>query len=168
MVSPLFRGGYAGVLTSGSYTSRVPPASSSPPASSNAQDDWPGRRLGLPPTGPRSVARIGRRIAALCIDWAIAYGLSYAFFRLPDGSTNGFVTSGIFAVMQAVLVAFAAGGIGHLVLGMRVVAMNGRWVGVLRPAARAVLLTLVIPAVIFDADQRGLHDRLSGTLLVRR
>ncbi len=152
----------------GSYTSPVPPASSSPPVPSNGQDDWPGRRLGLPAAGPRSIARVGRRIAALFIDWAIASGLSYAFFRMPDGSTNGFVTSAIFAVMQVVFVAFAAGGLGHLMLGMRVVTMNGRWVGLLRPVTRALLLTLVIPAVIFDADQRGLHDRLSGTLLVRR
>lgn len=113
------------------------------------------------------MARVGRRIAALFIDWAIAYGLSFAFFSQPDGVTNGFITSAIFAVMQTVFVAFAAGGIGHRLLGMRVVAINGRWVGVLRPAVRALLLTLVIPAVVFDADQRGLHDRLAGTLLVR-
>jgi hypothetical protein len=30
-----------------------------------------------------------------------------------------------------------------------------------------VLICLVIPAVIFDADQRGLHDRVRGTVLVR-
>lgn len=119
-------------------------------------------------SGPRSVARLGRRIAALFIDWAIAYGLSYAFFRQADGATNGFVTSGIFVAMQIVFVAFAAGGIGHLLLGMRVVTLDNRWVGVWRPAVRAVLLALVVPAVIFDADQRGLHDRFSGTLLVRR
>jgi hypothetical protein len=31
-----------------------------------------------------------------------------------------------------------------------------------------VLLCIVIPAVIWDSDQRGMHDRLSGTVLVRR
>jgi hypothetical protein len=31
-----------------------------------------------------------------------------------------------------------------------------------------VLLCLVIPAVIFDPDQRGLHDKAMNTLLIRR
>jgi len=33
---------------------------------------------------------------------------------------------------------------------------------------RTVLLCLFIPAVIWDRDQRGMHDRLAGTVLVRR
>ena len=32
---------------------------------------------------------------------------------------------------------------------------------------RTALLLLVIPAVIFDPDQRGLHDKVVGTVLVR-
>jgi hypothetical protein len=33
---------------------------------------------------------------------------------------------------------------------------------------RSVLLCLVIPAVIFDPDQRGVHDKAMNTVLVRR
>jgi uncharacterized RDD family membrane protein YckC len=32
---------------------------------------------------------------------------------------------------------------------------------------RTVLLLLLVPAVIWDRDGRGLHDKVSGTLLVR-
>jgi uncharacterized RDD family membrane protein YckC len=32
---------------------------------------------------------------------------------------------------------------------------------------RTALLIVVIPAVIWDADQRGLHDKVAGTVLVR-
>jgi hypothetical protein len=32
---------------------------------------------------------------------------------------------------------------------------------------RTLLVCLFVPAVIWDADQRGLHDRVAGTLLVR-
>jgi hypothetical protein len=32
---------------------------------------------------------------------------------------------------------------------------------------RTVLLCLAIPAFIWDRDQRGLHDRVAGTMLVR-
>ena len=41
---------------------------------------WPGEHLGLPESGPRSVGRFGRRMAAIAIDWAIAVVLSAAFF----------------------------------------------------------------------------------------
>lgn len=136
-------------------------------AASDGRPAFPGERLGLPASGARSVARLARRIGAICIDWAIAYGLAFAFFRTDDGTTDGLAISIIFLVMQVVFVTFAAGSIGHLILGMRVVPLSGGWVGFLRPAARAILLTIVIPAVIWDADQRGLHDRLAGTVLVR-
>ncbi len=45
--------------------------------------------------------------------------------------------------------------------------MSGGWVGLWRPVVRTVLLILVIPAVIFDADHRGLHDKAVGTVLIR-
>jgi uncharacterized RDD family membrane protein YckC len=41
------------------------------------------------------------------------------------------------------------------------------WPGLWRPIVRSVLLALVIPAVIWDADNRGLHDKAAGTVLVR-
>ena len=51
---------------------------------------------------------------------------------------------------------------------MRVQLVTGGWVGLWRPVVRTVLLCLVIPAVIWDADQRGLHDKAAGTVLLRR
>jgi uncharacterized RDD family membrane protein YckC len=59
------------------------------------------------------------------------------------------------------------GGIGHLVLGMRVVPLTGGRLAPWRALLRTVLVSLFVPAVIMDADQRGLHDRAAGTLLVR-
>ncbi len=40
-----------------------------PPQLSN--QEWPGKRLGRPESGPGSVARIGRRVGALFIDWGL-------------------------------------------------------------------------------------------------
>ena len=51
---------------------------------------------------------------------------------------------------------------------MRVATLSGRWVGLWRPIVRTALLVLVTPAVIWDPDQRGLHDKAAGTVLVRR
>ena len=129
----------------------------------NVPSDWPGRKLGLPESGPRSVARLGRRIAAIAIDWATAVIVSVAFFAYDPWATLT-----IFAVAQAVFLLTANGSIGHLLLGMRVVPIKGGYLGVWRPFARTILLCLVIPAVIWDRDQRGMHDRLIGTVLVRR
>jgi uncharacterized RDD family membrane protein YckC len=125
--------------------------------------DWPGKRLGLPESGPRSVARLGRRIAALCLDWALAVVVSVAFFAYDP-----FATLTIFAAAQIVFLLTVSGSIGHLALGLRVVPMAGGYLGPWRPFVRALLLCLVIPAAIWDRDQRGMHDRLAGTILVRR
>ena len=125
--------------------------------------DWPGRRLGLPERGARSLARPGRRFIALGIDWGAAILISVAFF-----SYDAWATLAIFAVAQVVLLLTANGSAGHLLLGMRVVPIAGGYLGLWRPFVRTALLCLVIPAVIWDRDQRGMHDRLIGTVLVRR
>lgn len=44
--------------------------------STDASEKYPGQRLGLPQTGPGSLARTGRRIGALFLDWLVAYGLA--------------------------------------------------------------------------------------------
>ncbi|TXK17469.1 RDD family protein [Homoserinibacter sp. GY 40078] len=128
--------------------------------------EWPGERLGLPEQGPRSIARVGRRIVALVIDWAVAYFLSWALFPTPEGAAP-FVTLGIFALLQYLFLLVVNGGLGHLILGIRLVPIRGGYLGLWRPLVRTVLLCLVIPAVIWDRDQRGLHDKAAGTVLVR-
>ncbi len=130
------------------------------PASSS---DWPGKKLGLPAAGPRSVARPGRRFVALAIDWGTAILISVAFFSYDAGATLA-----IFAVAQVVFILTVNASVGHLIMGMRVVPIAGGYLGVWRPFVRTILLCLVIPAVIWDRDQRGMHDRLISTVLVRR
>lgn len=135
------------------------------PDAASQSTDWPGKRLGLPESGGRSIGRFGRRVAAIAIDWAIAYLIVFAFLR-PD--PFGFKVLGLFAVIQVVFLLLINGSIGHVILGMRVVPARPGYLGVWRPIVRTILLCLVIPAVIFDKDQRGLHDRWVGTILVRR
>jgi uncharacterized RDD family membrane protein YckC len=123
-------------------------------------------RLGLPASGPGSRARLGRRVVALAVDWAAASAISYAFF-----SYESLATLAVFAVMNVLLVALVGSTLGHRLLGMqvRLLGVEGpHFVGFARGAIRAVLLCLVIPAVVWDADGRGLHDKAAGTVLVRR
>ena len=135
---------------------------SSPAPAALPPSRYPGERLGLPETGPRSIGRAGRRLAALAIDYAAAAVIAAAFFNY-----DSLAILLIFATIQIVFVPTIGGSPGHRILGMRVVALRGGWVGLWRPIVRAVLLTLVIPAVIWDSDQRGFHDKLAGTVLIR-
>lgn len=124
---------------------------------------WPGEQLGLPESGPGSLARLGRRIGALWIDWLVALAISAGFF-----SNEPMITLAIFALENVLLVSTVGFTIGHRIFGMRVVRLaTGGYVGIPRGLARAVLLCLVIPAVVWDSDGRGLHDRLAGTVLIR-
>jgi len=127
------------------------------------QQRWPGERLGLPQSGPRSIARPGRRIGALIVDWGLSVLVSVAFFRY-----DAFATLGIFALTQIVFLTMVNGSIGHVVFRMRVVQIAGGWIGVWRPIVRTLLLCVAIPALIWDRDQRGLHDKVAGTVLVVR
>ncbi len=124
---------------------------------------WPGWRLGRPEEGPGSVARPGRRIAAICIDLALCAVISWVFFFGEQ-----FASITIFAIEQILFLVTLGGGVGHLVMGLRLVTLQGAHCGVWRPVLRTALLCLLIPALVWDRDQRGLHDVFSGTVLVRR
>ena len=113
------------------------------------------------------MAGLVRRLIAILIDWLIAYGLSWLLFRMPDGTTNPWINLGIFALLQLIFLLFFNGSIGQLLLRMRVVPLRGGAMAPWRPLVRTLLLCLAVPALIWDRDQRGLHDRLAGTILVR-
>jgi uncharacterized RDD family membrane protein YckC len=127
----------------------------------HSAQSYPGERLGRPESGSGSIARIGRRVGALFIDYGAAYVIS-GFF-----GWDALAILTIFALIQIVFLPTLQGSPGHRILGMRVVRVDGSWVGVWRPVVRTALLIVVIPAVIWDADQRGLHDKVAGTVLVR-
>ncbi len=119
------------------------------------------------------MARAGRRIGALAIDYAAATIIATAFFgfdqfALPtEAGLSQFAPMMVFAVLQILFIPTIGGSPGHRILGMRVVRLDGAWVGLWRPIVRTLLLIVVVPAVIWDADQRGLHDKAIGTLLIR-
>ncbi len=125
--------------------------------------EWPGKRLGLPAFGPRSVARLGRRLVALAIDWGLSVIVSVAFFRYDP-----IATLLIFVVTQLIFLLTINASVGHLIVGFRLVPVRGGRLGFWRPIVRTLLLAILIPAVIWDRDQRGVHDRWAGTVLVRR
>ena len=133
---------------------------------------YPGQRLGLPANGPGSIGRFGRRLAALAIDVAAAALIGYAFFHHTDPVTGVLVadpwaTNLVFAIVQIVFIPTIGGSPGHRLVGLRVARVQGGWVGLWRPIVRTALLFLIVPALIWDADHRGLHDKAAGTALIR-
>jgi len=123
---------------------------------------WAGDRLGLPQSGSASLAGMPRRILAIFIDWGIAWLFSIAFFS----GSNDF-TLLAFGVMQWLLVATLGYSVGMRVCSIAVRRLDGLWNGFWRSLIRTVLLLLVIPVAVWDADNRGLHDKAAGTVLVR-
>lgn len=127
------------------------------------EDYWPGKKFGLPQEGPRSTPTYLRRVAGLGIDWALAVVLSVLFFDY-----NGWWTLALFVLLNVVGGLLLAGSPGHLLAGIRIAPITGGALGLVAPLVRPLLIALVIPALIVDEDQRGVHDRLVGTILVRR
>jgi uncharacterized RDD family membrane protein YckC len=155
--------------TFGSWLSGPPPSEAGDPAKDTA--DYPGQRLGLPKTGPRSLARMGRRIGALLVDWLIAYGLAALGMTLGVGSMATLSTAVLIVwfVLGAISVRLFGFTPGQLAFGLVVVPVDGReHVGIGRAVARGLLIALVIPALVTDSDLRGLQDRATNTAVVRR
>ncbi|TWP37045.1 RDD family protein [Leekyejoonella antrihumi] len=138
-----------------------------PPTSSD--QDWPGQRLGRPESGRGAVASIGRRLLALIIDWALCLLISYALLGYHNGQSGltGFEPLLVFFVENLLLVGTLGTTMGHRIMGLRVTRLDGTMSNPLFIAARSLLLCLVIPAAVWDGDQRGLHDRLAGTIITR-
>ncbi|MDD4867651.1 MAG: RDD family protein [Mycobacterium sp.] len=132
---------------------------------------YPGAALGLPQSGPGSLAPMGRRLAALTIDWSISYGLAALgmTFGLLSPPTLATAVLVIWFVLGVVAARLFDSTPGQLALGLGVAPLDGRPpVGVVRLAVRGLLLAMVIPALFSDADGRGLHDQLTRTAVLRR
>jgi uncharacterized RDD family membrane protein YckC len=138
-----------------------------------APQTYRGEKLGLPPAGSGALAPTGPRLLAFVVD-AVASGLVAALF-IHHGSGGTFADrlpgswSLIpFAIDYIVGGLVAGRTLGMYLTGLRLVRVDrSRTVDPVRIVVRTVLLCLLVPALIFDRDNRGLHDRLSDTAVVR-
>jgi uncharacterized RDD family membrane protein YckC len=132
-----------------------------------------GEKLGLPRDGPGALASTGPRLLAFLVD-ALASGLVAALFiHHRSGGTFADRLPGSwslipFAVDYVVGVLVAGRTLGMYLTGLRLVRVQRETaVDPVRIVVRTALLCLLVPAVIFDRDGRGLHDRLTDTAIVR-
>ncbi|MET8507263.1 RDD family protein [Streptomyces sp. NPDC004787] len=126
-----------------------------------------GQQLGLPEEGPGSIARPGRRLGALAVDWALCMLIAYGLLTHGYDQSTGNWALVILLVMSALTVGTVGATPGKLLFRLRVVSVRGGRLNPLRAALRSVLVCLAVPALIWDRDGRGLHDRFSGAVQVR-
>ncbi|WP_431709625.1 RDD family protein [Glutamicibacter uratoxydans] len=107
------------------------------------------------------MARFPRRVGALILDWVLAMLVSWWLFESAP-----LATLLIFCAVQMLTVGITGHSIGHRVFGMQVQSMDGKAIKPLTGVVRSLLLCLVIPVLIADADQRGVHDRAGNSILV--
>lgn len=125
-----------------------------------AELGYPGQRLGLPESGPGSVAGFGRRLLAFGVDVLLCDAVA-----LLIGDIRWNIV--VFFVEVYVLTALTGHSAGQWTCGMRIARLDGRPVGLLWAFVRTTLLCLLIPALIWDRDWRGMHDKAANTVPVR-
>lgn len=135
---------------------------SGPQPSDGADQEFPGQRLGLPAEGPGSAATFLARAAALLVDWLPCLVVARLVTDNPSSSTLA-----LFAALTVLTVGTLGRSPGHAALGLRVAPLSGGRPAFGAAAVRTVLLCLVVPPLITDSDGRGLHDRVTGTIVLR-
>jgi hypothetical protein len=146
----------AGVAQAGTDT-----APRTAPAVADADADYPGKAFGLPRQGPTSVAPMGRRFLALTIDWLLSMVIAVWLTH------SQYWTIVVFAVEVWVFTALTGTTVGKRLCGIRVVRTDGRLVGFRWALARTLLLLTVALPLLTDFDRRGVHDRATGTIVIR-
>jgi uncharacterized RDD family membrane protein YckC len=112
------------------------------------------------------LAPFGRRFGSLLLDWALCL-LVAAFYASP--MKVGWPAVLVLVVLNTVCIGLFGQTPGMALTGVRCISYaDGGAIGLARAFLRATLLALLIPAVIMDANRRGLHDRASGSVVITR
>jgi uncharacterized RDD family membrane protein YckC len=112
----------------------------------------------------------GRRMAALALDWLACYAIVAALsggINHMSPNSSLYVLA-IFFLEVWILTALQGATLGHGLFGMKVVRFeDGGAISLSQALIRTVLIVLVVTAVTFDVNGRGIHERLSGSVLTR-
>lgn len=109
-------------------------------------------------------AGFGSRFAALMIDWAFCLLVSSLY---ANPFTVAWPATVLLVIVNTIMIGFFGRTPGMALARIRCVSYaDGGAIGPWRGLIRAVLLALVIPAVILNAQARGWHDRAAGSVVV--
>ena len=159
------------------------PTSNPEPAQSSRTAAASPRSVSTAGRTARTVARSDTRAASAC-SWARSTRASTAS-RCSSSPTRAAASGGdqealaltnfttlstlvVFAAMSILLLTLFGTTIGRRIVGVGITATGERsWPWFVSMTVRTLLLCLVIPAVVYDRDTRGLHDRAAGTVATR-
>lgn len=113
---------------------------------------------------------LGRRMAALMLDWWASYFIVVAATGGLGAAVNNrsLMVLALFFTQVTLLSALQGASLGHRVFGVKIVRfIDGGAITPLTALFRTALLTCVIFAITFDENGRGLHERWSGSVLTR-
>lgn len=131
-----------------------------------------GQAIGLPPSGPGSLAPTGRRIWAFVLDVLAAGLVASPFVHRRDLPGLAAHLPGQWSLIPLALdylvgLLLFGRSLGMYLTGLRVIRVDARLaIGPLRALARTALLIALVPALVADQDFRGLHDRLTATAVI--
>ena len=109
-------------------------------------------------------------MAALMVDWLACYFIvTAATGGIGKMAPNrSWMVLALFFAEIAILSALQGASLGHRIFGIKIIRFaDGGVVTPLQALIRTTLLTTVIFAITFDENGRGIHERLSGTVLTR-
>ena len=110
----------------------------------------------------------GRRMLGVLIDWLMSYAIAIGFFVEFGDSSMGAVVFLIFTAQYLLFAALGGATPGHRVVGLKIVRFSdGGMPTPLQALIRTGLLVLIVTAITFDHNGRGINERLSNTVLVR-
>ena len=114
-------------------------------------------------------AWFGRRVVAFLVDWFASVLVALLVFPQFGYGTNEsmLATLLIFSAEVIVLTWLTGASFGQRIVGLRVISIDGGRLPLWRVVIRTALILLVIPAVVYDAQGRGLHDRVAASVVVR-
>jgi len=113
---------------------------------------------------------LGRRMAALMLDWLACYFIvTAATGGIGKMAPNrSWMVLALFFAEIAILSALQGASLGHRIFGIKIIRFaDGGMVTPVQALIRSALLVTVIFAITFDENGRGLHERFSGTVLTR-
>jgi uncharacterized RDD family membrane protein YckC len=114
----------------------------------------------------------GRRALGITLDWLAAYAISLGFFAgsgsfLERSRGIGGTVLIVLAIEYLVLVSFGGASFGHRIVGLKVIRFSDGGVATpLQALIRTALMLIIVTAITFDENGRGINERLSNTVLI--
>jgi len=110
-----------------------------------------------------------RRIVALAIDWGASILVAQVIPGVSEyGSrSNSLATLAIFTFEVVILTWLMGASFGQKLVGLRIISIDGKNVKLIQAIVRTFFIILVFPPLLADKENRGLHDKIARTRLIK-